>query len=149
MFNKSNATKAAGADKPAAPSIVSADMVVSGNLKSKGDIQIDGTVEGDITSKKLTISTAASVRGMIEAEVVVIAGEVSGQIKARQVSLLKTARVMADVVQEKLSIEPGAVFEGNCRHLQDDPAAAKRETVALPTKKATAEPTRVREAAVV
>ena len=139
----------AAAAKPAAPSIVSADMVVSGNLKSKGDIQVDGTVEGDITSNKLTISAAASVRGMIEAEVVVIAGEVSGQIKARQVSLLKTARVMADVVQEKLSIEPGAVFEGNCRHLQDDLAVAKRETVALPTKKAAAEPTRVREAAAV
>ncbi|MEC9175107.1 MAG: polymer-forming cytoskeletal protein, partial [Pseudomonadota bacterium] len=85
MFNKSNATKTAAAAKPAAPSIVSADMVVSGNLKSKGDIQVDGTVEGDITSNKLTISAAASVRGMIEAEVVVIAGEVSGQIKARQV----------------------------------------------------------------
>ena len=149
MFNKSNATKTEDAAKPAAPSIVSADMVVSGNLKSKGDIQVDGTVEGDITSNKLTISAAASVRGMIEAEVVVIAGEVSGQIKARQVSLLKTARVMADVVQEKLSIEPGAVFEGNCRHLQDDLAVAKRETVALPTKKAAAEPTRVREAAAV
>ena len=149
MFNKSNATKTGAAAKPAAPSIVSADMVVSGNLKSKGDIQVDGTVEGDITSNKLTISAAASVRGMIEAEVVVIAGEVSGQIKARQVSLLKTARVMADVVQEKLSIEPGAVFEGNCRHLQDDLAVAKRETVSLPTKKAAAEPTRVREAAAV
>ena len=149
MFNKSNATKTAAAAKPAAPSIVSADMVVSGNLKSKGDIQVDGTVEGDITSNKLTISAAASVRGMIEAEVLVIAGEVSGQIKARQVSLLKTARVMADVVQEKLSIEPGAVFEGNCRHLQDDLAVAMRETVALPTKKAAAEPTRVREAAAV
>ena len=149
MFNKSNATKTAAAAKPAAPSIISADMVVSGNLKSKGDIQVDGTVEGDITSNKLTISAAASVRGMIEAEVVVIAGEVSGQIKARQVSLLKTARVMADVVQEKLSIEPGAVFEGNCRHLHDDLAVAKRETVALPTKKAAAEATRVREAAAV
>ena len=149
MFNKFNASKTAVAAKPAAPSIISADMVVSGNLKSKGDIQVDGAVEGDITSNKLTISAAASVRGMIEAEVVVIAGEVSGQIKARQVSLLKTARVMADVVQEKLSIEPGAVFEGNCRHLQDDLAVAKRETVALPTKKAAAEPTRVREAAAV
>lgn len=147
MFNKSNAAKATGA-KPAAPSIVSADMVVSGNLKSKGDIQVDGAVEGDIASKKLTISTAASVRGVIEADVVVIAGEVTGQIKARQVSLLKTARVMADVVQEKLSIEPGAVFEGNCRHLQEDPAATKREAVALPAKKPTAEPARVREAAV-
>mgnify|MGYP001176260549 FL=1 len=149
MFNKFNATKTAAVAKPAAPSIISADMVVSGNLKSKGDIQVDGTVEGDITSNKLTISAAASVRGMIEAEMVVIAGEVSGQIKARQVSLLKTARVMADVVQEKLSIEPGAVFEGNCRHLQDDLAVAKRETVALPTKKTAAEPTRVREAAAV
>lgn len=149
MFSKSPASKTVPAAKPAAPSIISADMVVSGNLKSKGDIQVDGTVEGDITSNKLTISAAASVRGIIEAEVVVIAGEVSGQINACQVSLLKTARVIADVVQEKLSIEPGAVFEGNCRHLQDDLALAKRETVALTSKKVPEEPARVREAAAV
>jgi cytoskeletal protein CcmA (bactofilin family) len=109
-------TETSSAPKPAAPSIISSDLSINGNLNSGGDIQVDGTVEGDIVSKKLTVSSSATVRGAIEAETVVIAGSVTGQIKARHVTLIKTARVIADVVQERLSIEPGAFFEGNCRH---------------------------------
>lgn len=106
----------AAANKPAAPSIISSDLSINGTLNSDGDIQVDGTVEGDIVSSKLTVSSTAVVRGAIEAETVVIAGAVTGQIKARHVTLIKTARVIADVIQERLSIEPGAFFEGNCRH---------------------------------
>lgn len=106
--------------KQAAPSIISADLSINGNLNSGGDIQVDGTVEGDIVSKKLTVSSSAVVRGAVEAETVVIAGQVTGQIKARHVTLIKTARVIADVIQERLSIEPGAFFEGNCRHFPSE-----------------------------
>ena len=113
-------TSAAAAAKPSAPSIISSDLSINGNLNSGGDIQVDGTVEGDIVSKKLTVSSSATVRGTIEAETVVIAGSVTGQIKARHVTLIKTARVIADVVQERLSIEPGAFFEGNSRHFPPD-----------------------------
>lgn len=113
---QTNKPETSTAPKPAAPSIISSDLSINGNLNSGGDIQVDGTVEGDIVSKKLTVSSSATVRGAIEAETVVIAGSVTGQIKARHVTLIKTARVIADVVQERLSIEPGAFFEGNCRH---------------------------------
>lgn len=118
MFSQKKPSKpeAAVAAKPAAPSIISSDLSINGNLNSQGDIQVDGTVEGDIVSKRLTVSSSATVRGAIEADTVVIAGSVTGQIKARHVTLIKTARVIADVVQERLSIEPGAFFEGNCRH---------------------------------
>lgn len=118
MFKQKKTTKieGPGAQKPMAPSIISADLSINGNLTSDGDIQVDGTVEGDIVSKKLTVSSSATVRGAVEAETVVIAGSITGQIKAQHVTLIKTARVIADVVQERLSIEPGAFFEGNCRH---------------------------------
>lgn len=109
-----------GSVKQAAPSIISADLTINGNLFSEGDIQVDGKVEGDVVSKKLTISSSATVRGAVEADDAVIAGQVTGQIKARNVTFLKNARVIADVIQEKLSIEPGAFFEGNCRHYPDE-----------------------------
>lgn len=118
MFNnkKELTTPTPVAAKNAAPSLLSSDLVINGNLESAGDMQVDGTIEGDIKSQKLTISTSAVVRGSIEAESVVIAGNVTGQIKARHVTLNKSARVIADVIQERLTIEPGAFFEGNCRH---------------------------------
>ena len=118
--NSSNVPETGGGAKQAAPSIISADLTINGNLISDGDIQVDGKVEGDVVSKKLTISSSASVRGAVEADDAVIAGQVTGQIKARNVTFLKNARVIADVIQEKLSIEPGAFFEGNCRHYPDE-----------------------------
>lgn len=127
MFSKKDSRGPQQApQKQAAPSILSADLVVNGNLVSEGDMQVDGTVEGDITSKKLTISATAVVRGSIEAEAIVIAGAVTGQVKARHVMLNKTARVIADVVQERLTIEPGAFFEGNCRHFPEEKPGEKK-----------------------
>lgn len=119
MFSRANkSTK--GADRPVMPSIISANLRITGNLESEGDIQIDGVVEGDIRSSSLTVSDSATVRGAIEADTVAIAGSVTGQIKAKTVTLQRTARVIADIVQESLSIEPGAYFEGNTRRISQE-----------------------------
>lgn len=118
MFNnkKEDTLSRSATGKNTAPSLLSSDLVVNGNLESEGDLQVDGIIEGDIKTQKLTISKTAVVRGSIEAEVVMVAGQVTGQVKARQVTLSKSAKVIADVTQEQLHIEPGAYFEGNCRH---------------------------------
>ncbi|WP_323795885.1 polymer-forming cytoskeletal protein [Nisaea sp.] len=141
MFQKKdNRGQQQASQKQAAPSILSADLVVNGNLVSDGDMQVDGTVEGDITSKKLTISSTAVVRGSIEADAIVIAGAVTGQVKARHVTLSKTARVIADVVQERLTIEPGAFFEGNCRHFPDEKPVEKKALERIGAKPELASP---------
>ena len=79
------------------PSIVNRQLTMKGDLESDGDIQIDGTVDGDIRSGRITVSETAVVKGALEAETVRIAGKVTGQIKARQVTLLKSAKVVADL----------------------------------------------------
>lgn len=138
MFSKASKSRSGGSDRPIMPSIISANLRITGNLESEGDIQIDGVVEGDIRSDSLTVSDSATVRGAIEAENVTIAGSVTGQIKAKSVTLMRTARVIADVLQENLSIETGAYFEGNTRRLSPE-APRKLEhqpasTAALPLK---------------
>ncbi|MBH67845.1 MAG: hypothetical protein CMM58_05785 [Rhodospirillaceae bacterium] len=100
--------------KSVPPSLLSSDLIITGNLESTGDMQIDGTIDGDVKSTIVTISSSGVVRGTIEAEEVTIAGQVTGQIRARHVVLLKGAKVIADLIQDKLSIEPGAFFEGSC-----------------------------------
>tara|TARA_B100001093_G_scaffold53488_1_gene45339 strand:+ start:299 stop:712 length:414 start_codon:yes stop_codon:yes gene_type:complete len=123
MFNnskKENGMKIPGSSKGTAPSLLSSDLVITGNLESDGDMQIDGTIDGDIKSFTLTVSESGVIRGTIDAEEVTIAGSVTGQIKARHVILVKGAKVIADLIQDRLSIEPGAFFEGNCRQYPDD-----------------------------
>ena len=134
MFSRtSKHSDAPSVQKSSVPSIISADLRITGNLESDGDIQIDGTVDGDIRSGRITVSETAVVKGALEAETVRISGKVTGQIKARQVTLLKSAKVVADVMQESIAVEPGASFEGNCRHYSRDAvvASAPRKVEAL------------------
>jgi cytoskeletal protein CcmA (bactofilin family) len=99
------------------PSIISASLRIVGNLVSDGDVQVDGFIEGDVTSRTVTVSEHASIRGQVEAETVRIHGTVHGQIKATNVAMGPTARVIGDVIHTNLVIESGAFVEGHCKRL--------------------------------
>ena len=96
-------------------SIIGKGLIVRGDLASDGDIQIDGTVEGDVSSAKLTIGEAGAVNGTVVAEHVVIAGAVTGEIRSKTVAMAHTARVRGDISVDSLAIEAGAQFEGICK----------------------------------
>ncbi len=102
---------------PSVPSIISADLKIVGDLHSNGDLQVDGAVEGDITSRSLTIGEGAVVRGSLLAENVRVYGAIFGQIKANSVTLAKTAKVEGNVVHQALSMEAGAILSGNLSRL--------------------------------
>ena len=104
----------------AVPSIISADLKITGNLTSSGDIQVDGAVEGDISSRTLTVGEEALIDGSIVAESVRVCGQVSGEVRATSVTLAKTARVKGDIAHQSLSIEAGAYIEGNIRRLEPE-----------------------------
>ena len=100
------------------PSIISADLKIVGDLHSGGDLQIDGAVEGDITSRSLTVGESAVVKGALVAESVRVYGSVTGQVKANSVVLAKTARVEGDIAHQSLSMEAGAAFVGSLSRLE-------------------------------
>ncbi len=125
-----SASKASGV-----PSIISPDLKIVGDLKSNGDIQIDGTIEGDINSRLLTIGEQAVVEGCIVADTVRISGTVKGQIKARMVHLDKAARVTGDLTHETLTMEAGALLEGQVRRME--PASTETAAKISPLRPAT------------
>ena len=105
--------------KPQVPSIISANLKIVGNLVSDGDVQVDGLIEGDVNSRSLTVSENASIHGQVEADKVRIHGTVHGQIKAINVAMGPTARVVGDVIHTNLVIESGAFLEGHCKRLDE------------------------------
>ncbi len=105
--------------KPAPPSIVSGDLRITGDLNCEGEIQIDGAIEGDTRCKTLLVGETAEVKGEIHADFIRVYGTVHGQIKARNVHLSKTARVIGDILHGELSIETGAFLEGHCKRITD------------------------------
>ncbi len=113
------------------PSLISQDMRITGDLVSDGDIQLDGTIDGNVKTGMLTVGEQAQIRGEIEADSVRICGSVTGQIQARTVEIVKTAKVVADIIHETLSIEAGASMTGNIKRADAKAPAIAEKRVGL------------------
>src|SRR5579859_3097923 len=92
-------------------SILSADLQITGNLRSTGEIHVDGIVNGEVVAITIMVGQTGTVIGDLIADQVTIAGTVHGTVTASSVSLMKTARVHADVRCHQFDSAPGAVLE--------------------------------------
>jgi cytoskeletal protein CcmA (bactofilin family) len=90
---------------------------LEGKITTKGDIRVEGKVIGTITcDAKLVIGENGSVEGFVDARNAYIAGEVKGQVVVRELlQLQEKGKIEGDIYTQKLSVQVGAVFTGNCR----------------------------------
>ncbi|MGX7951243.1 bactofilin family protein [Tsuneonella sp. HG249] len=105
-------------------SVIGSDVVIRGDIEATVDLHIDGRVEGDIKCASLVQGEGSSVEGAIEAETARIGGSISGSIAARELVVLRTARINGDVHYDALTIEQGAEVEGRFAHRMPAKAAA-------------------------
>lgn len=117
MFSKKsvNMAKPFTTPRPAASatfSMLGADTAITGNIEASADLHVDGRIQGDIACNALVQGEGSEIAGAIRAEAVRIAGLVRGMITAREVVILKTARIEGDVAYDTLTIEQGARLEG-------------------------------------
>jgi cytoskeletal protein CcmA (bactofilin family) len=96
--------------------LLSAGTVVKGEIKLNGDFRLDGTFIGSINCKgKVVVGPTGSIEGEIICQNADFSGEVKATVKVAELLTLKeTARYTGDITTNKLSIEPGAKFSGNC-----------------------------------
>lgn len=109
-----------------APSIISTDVTITGDLDSKGELQLDGRVTGDIRCKALVLGEKGRIKGDISAETVTLRGHVEGTIEARVVRLEKTAKLSGDIFHETLSVEAGAIIDGQITYASKQNTAGRR-----------------------
>jgi cytoskeletal protein CcmA (bactofilin family) len=95
--------------------------VLEGKITTKGDIRVEGKVIGTITcDAKLVIGDHGVVEGHIDARNAYIAGEVHGTVVVRELlQLQEKGRIEGDIYTQKLSVQVGATFTGNCRMGKD------------------------------
>lgn len=88
-----------------------------GDIESQGSFRIEGKVEGNITtSGKVVIGKTGFVEGCVEAEYADIEGKFSGEVTINSILTLRSSAVIeGTVVTEKLSVEPGAIFNATCK----------------------------------
>ena len=114
-------------------SVIGSDIAIKGDITASADLHIDGSVEGDISCTSLVQGETSKVTGGVTAESARLAGHVTGSIAARELVILKTARIEGDVHYDALTIEQGAQVEGRF--------APRSSTAAKPVAKpATDEP---------
>jgi cytoskeletal protein CcmA (bactofilin family) len=101
-------------------SIIANGVKITGTVEADGaELQVDGEIEGNVRGGSLTVGDTGMVKGDVVSESVTVHGRVEGSIRARKVVLARNAHVLGDIVHQSLSVEMGAVFEGQCRYLQD------------------------------
>ncbi|MDH3233873.1 MAG: polymer-forming cytoskeletal protein [Alphaproteobacteria bacterium] len=95
------------------PSIISEGVEIVGDMIGETEIQVDGSVRGNLKAKRVMIGRTGLVDGSIKAETVVIAGNVSGDTNAKNITLEASARIKGGVsVSGDLSMAAGARLEG-------------------------------------
>jgi len=98
------------------------DTNFDGKLNFEKSVKICGKFKGEIsTNGILIISETAYVSANINAKIVIISGEVKGNIKASEkVEILPSGRVYGDITTAKLKISDGVIFEGSCHMLKEE-----------------------------
>jgi cytoskeletal protein CcmA (bactofilin family) len=88
-----------------------------GNLSFTGVVRISGTVIGSIFSNDtLIISESAVVDADINANIIIILGNVKGDVKASsRVEIKKPARFEGSVTSPSLIVEEGVIFHGTTK----------------------------------
>lgn len=108
-------------------SVLGSDLSIKGDIKASADLHIDGSVEGDITCSSLVQGETSRIAGSVKAESARLAGTVEGSITARELVILRSAKIKGDVFYDALTIEQGAEVEGRFAHRDktaSQPAAA-------------------------
>ncbi len=85
----------------------------SGKITNAKSIEINGYVEADLATEKVTIGSTGKFAGAVKSDLVVIAGEYEGKMKADSIWLTETSRISGEIQYKSLQMDRGAAL--NCR----------------------------------
>ena len=93
-------------------SVIGPDVTIRGNIEATVDLHVDGRVIGDIACASLVQGEGSRIEGEVKAETARFSGDVDGRIEAKNLVVLKSAKITGDVSYETLTIEQGAEVDG-------------------------------------
>ncbi len=101
-------------------------------FKNPVKLRINGSFEGDLSTKgNLVIGKNAVVNADIKGDSIVVFGTFSGNITAKkELKLMSSAKMDANITTISFSIEDGAIFNGRCSMAEKEVAQAKKAKTA-------------------
>lgn len=134
MFRKPPKAQSA----PVAPveritSVLGSGISWTGDLRGSGGLRIEGAFEGEINLRGMVVigETGRITCQNLQANTVIVAGAVRGNILAEKLEIRSTGRVWGDVVVGAFATEEGAFLRGQIRMEEkitfDEPEAPPAE----------------------
>ncbi len=94
-------------------SVIGSGTRIRGDVSGETDMEVHGRIQGNChVNGRLVVGASARIDGQVESTHAVLGGEIHGNVTARRIELLATARLVGDVRAKDLVIEDGAQFEG-------------------------------------
>lgn len=115
-------------DKVPISSIVGTGMSFTGELSFTGKLRLDGKIDGNVSGEHLILGETGSITGDIDIETFTCQGRVSGNIKARNLNVVKGCRIDGNVEAVNLLVEGGASLNGEVRVETSDLRLVKGRT---------------------
>jgi cytoskeletal protein CcmA (bactofilin family) len=96
-------------------SVLGAGIIWKGSIKGKGGVRIEGTFEGEINLNGLLVvgETGRITCEDVQANTVIVAGAIKGNITAEKLEIRSTGHIWGDVKIVAFSTEEGAFLRGN------------------------------------
>ena len=96
--------------------MIAADATFEGTLRASSDVRISGRFDGTLDVEgRVVVAEGGTVEGEIMAANIDVAGTVEGELVSSELLVLRASAVVEGQLQsERLVIEEGAVFHGEC-----------------------------------
>jgi cytoskeletal protein CcmA (bactofilin family) len=93
---------------------IASDLTIEGKISGTGHVRIAGRFKGDVqVDGNVTLDTGAKLEGHVKASVVVVSGELIGNIEsAKRVELLESGVINGDVKAGSLTVAAGSRMRG-------------------------------------
>jgi cytoskeletal protein CcmA (bactofilin family) len=111
-------------------SVIASDLTIEGKIIGSGHVRIAGRFKGDVqVDGNVTLDTGAHLEGQVKASVVVVGGELVGNIEnAKRVELLEGGVISGDVKAGSLTVAAGSRMRGQVEFGWEGESRAKAET---------------------
>ncbi|HEY6452535.1 MAG TPA: polymer-forming cytoskeletal protein [Steroidobacteraceae bacterium] len=118
---------------PGVESVIAAELAIEGKIVGGGDVRIAGRFKGDVqVDGNFRIDAGARLEGQVRAGVVVVGGELQGNIDAaKQVDVLATGVIVGDVKAASITVAAGSRMRGHVEFGWDDKHGDKHSGLEL------------------
>ncbi|MFC1726795.1 polymer-forming cytoskeletal protein [candidate division KSB1 bacterium] len=101
---------------------VGKETIIKGDVTIQHSLRVDGQVRGKLRSKEdITVGTGAKISGDIIADIVIVDGDVTGNIFAnKSVHLQNNASLIGDIRTPRIEMLEGAKFNGQLKMLGEE-----------------------------